>query len=105
MKAGILRESISIYKPKVIKTDFGSIKYEYEYWKDIRCKVYHLSGNKQENDYEVFYSKNLRFIVRNYNQLEENMRIKYEGKFYDIESIIPNKYYNDKEVNATLVND
>lgn len=104
MKAGILREKIELYKPVAVKTDFGNTKIEYQFYKDTRCHVQHNAGNKQDSNNEIFYSNSKNFIVRHYVDVQENMRVKYEGKFYSIESITPNKFYNDKEIYATLTN-
>ena len=105
MKAGNLKEKIEIYKPVATKTDFGNNRITYELHYTTRCMVRHDSGNKEETNGEIFHSKNKMFIVRYYVPVQENMRIKYEGDFYSIQSIIPNKYYNNLEMYCTLVNE
>lgn len=105
MKAGILKEKIEIWKPIVVTTEFGSSKIEYELSYTTRSSVIHNSGYKNDSNNEIFYSQDKTFIVRTYVPVVENMRIRYDGKFYAINSIIVNKYYNDKTIDATLVNE
>lgn len=105
MKAGLLKEQIQIFKPVVVKTEYGSSKIQYEAYKTTRCHVINNSGNKQDSNNEIFYSNSKTFIIRHYIDIKENMRIKYEGVMYAIESITPNKYYNNKEIFANKVNE
>ena len=105
MRAGNLREKIEIYKPVASKTEFGNNRISYELHYTTRCMVRHSSGDKEETNGEIFHSKSKTFIVRYYVPVIENMRILYEGNYYSIESIVPNKYYNDKEIYCNLVNE
>ena len=105
MKSGLLREQIEIFKPVVVKTEYGSSKIQYESYKTTRCHVINNSGSKQDANYEIFYSNSKTFIIRHYVDIKENMRIKYEGVMYQIDSITPNKYFNNKEIIATKVNE
>lgn len=105
MKAGNLKEKIEIYKPVATKTDFGNNRITYELHYTTRCMVRHDSGNKEETNGEIFHSKNKMFIVRYYVPVQENMRIKYDGDFYSINSIVPNKWYHNLEIDTVIVND
>ena len=96
MKAGILKEKIEIYKPVVIKNEFGSSKINYELHYSTRAAVQYNSGYKSDSNKEVFYAQDKTFIVRHYVPVKENMRIKFDGKFYSINSI------NDKNKNEYI---
>jgi SPP1 family predicted phage head-tail adaptor len=105
MKAGILKEQIQILQPIIQKTESGVNKTSWEPYYTTRASVQHNGGSRGTENNELFYSINKTFIVRHYVPVVEKMRIKYEGKNYKIISIIPNKYYNDKEINTELVNE
>lgn len=105
MKAGILKEKIEIYKPVVMQTDFGNSKTDYQQCYETRAAVLHNGGTRLNQNSEIFYPNNKTFITRHYVPVVENMRIKFENKFYQITSITPNKYYNDKEIYTELVNE
>ena len=105
MKAGILKENIEIYEPVTVTTDFGNTTQTWQRFYTTRAAVMHNGGTRLNQNDEIFYPNNKTFIVRHYVPVVEKMRIKFQGKMYQITSIIPNKYYNDKEIYTTLVNE
>lgn len=105
MKAGILKEHIEIYEPVTVTTDFGNTTQTWQRFYTTRASVLHNGGTRLNQNDEIFYPNNKTFIVRHYVPVVEKMRIHYQGKMYQITSIVPNKYYNDKEIYTTLVNE
>lgn len=105
MKAGILKEKIEIYQPIITTTEYGNTEYSWTLFYTTRASVLHNGGSRGTENSEMFYSQNKTFIVRHYVPVVEKMRIKFEGKYYQITCIIPNKYFNDKEVQTQLVNE
>jgi len=104
MNAGILRDKIEIYEPVIVKTDFGSNKNSWKLFCTTRAKVDYGSGGRSNENNEIVYNNTYTFIVRHYVQVKEIMQIKFNDNMYRIISIKPNKYYNDKEIVAELVN-
>jgi SPP1 family predicted phage head-tail adaptor len=104
MNAGILREKIEIYEPVVTRTQYGNSKTSWNLFYTTRASVQYNSGFEKEENKEIVRTTIYTFIVRHYVPVKETMRIKHDGKMYKIESIKPNKYYNDKEIVAELVN-
>lgn len=105
MKAGSLKEQIELWQYTVTTTDFGDTNKVWTLYYTTRANIRYDSGNRTNQNNEVFYPQNRTFIVRYYVPVKETMRIKYDDKFWQIESIAPDKYYNDKVIIATLVND
>lgn len=105
MKAGTLKWKIEIWKPITITTDYGDSKTEYELHYTTHANMLYNSGTRTVENDEIVYPNNKTFIVRHYVPVEEPMRVKFEGQFYQIISINPNKYYNDKELYTELVNE
>lgn len=105
MKAGILKENIEIYEPVTVTTDFGNTTQTWQRVYTTRAAVLHNGGTRLNQNDEIFYPNNKTFIVRHYVPVVEKMRIHFQGKKYQITSIIPNKWYNDKEIYTTLVNE
>ena len=105
MKAGILKENIEIYEPVTVTTDFGNTTQTWQRFYTTRASVLHNGGTRLNQNDEIFYPNNKTFIVRHYVPVVEKMRIHYQGKKYQITSIVPNKWYNDKEIYTTLVNE
>lgn len=105
MKAGILKEHIEIYEPVTVTTDFGNTTQTWQLFYTTRASVLHNGGTRLNQNDEIFYPNNKTFIVRHYVPVVEKMRIHYQCKMYQITSIVPNKWYNDKEIYTTLVNE
>lgn len=105
MKAGNLKEEIEIWKYDVTTTEYGDTNKVWTKYYTTRANVRYDSGNRVNQNNEVFYPSTRTFIVRYYVPVKEPMRIKYDGKFWQIESIAPDKYYNDKVIIATMINE
>jgi len=105
MKAGKLRDIIEIFKPVLNTTEYGDSVTSYEFHYKTRAEVIYNSGTKTNENNEVFYSTSRTFRVRYYVDVTEPMRIKFKDKYYQIISIEPNKYYNNKTIITELVNE
>ena len=105
MKAGKLRDTIEIFKPVVNTTEYEDFVTSYEFHYKTRAEVIYNSGTKTNENNEVFYSTSRTFRVRYYVYVTEPMRIKFQDKYYQIISIEPNKYYNNKTIITELVNE
>lgn len=105
MKAGLLKEKISIYKPIVTKSDHGAQKLTYDLHYTTRSHVIHNSGSRDNESGEIFYSNSKTFIVRHYVPVNEHMQVEYNGKRYKIISIVPNKWYGNLEIYAEAINE
>ena len=51
------------------------------------------------------YSYNITFAIRGYHVIDEYMRIKWNGKYYRILNIIPDKHLNEIKIDAELINE
>lgn len=105
MKAGQLTDIIEFYKPYDVTTDYGNIKKKWEFHYRTRASILYNSGYRTLENYEIVYPTTKTFIVRHYVNVIETMRIKYDGKYYQITSIKKNKLYNNIEIIADLVNE
>lgn len=105
MKSGILKDPIDIYKSKITTTEYGDSSVIYELYYSTRARVQYNSGSRVNENSEIFYPNVKTFIVRHYVPVEEPMRIKYDGKYYQIESINKDEDYHNIVITATLVNE
>jgi head-tail adaptor len=101
MRAGSLTEIIEIWKPVTVINEFGEQATEYILSKQTRANLIHNSGNRNINNGEVVFSYNKTFVIRNYHNIDELDRIKWNNRFYRILDIEP----NDKLQQLTLVTD
>lgn len=104
MRAGLLTEQIEFYRPITIKTDTGSEDVIFE--PSIKCRAYvtHKSGNRINDNGDVFFTKGIVFQVRRFWEFNELFRIKYKGRDYQITYIEYNAPQQAYIINAELLN-
>ena len=104
MNSALLKTPIDIYELVETKTEYGTIKKSYELKYHTRAYVRFDSENQVISEGEVYYPITRTFIVRAYVPVIETDVIEFEGKRYKIMSINRNKYFNDTEINTSLIN-
>lgn len=105
MKSCLLKDPIDIYELQTSKTEYGTIKTEYVLKYHTRAFNRFNSENQVVSEGEIYYPISRTFIVREYVPIVETDRILWDGKWWRILSINKNKYYNNIEINTTVVND
>ena len=104
MIAGILNEQIQILKLQQETNDFGEPMDFYEPCCTTRANVTPLSGGRTDENHEIFYAHTYKFIVRRYVKVDDFDRILWKGKQYRILNIDDDRVYNQKIINAELIN-
>lgn len=104
MQAGLLREIIEIYEPKVVVNSFGEQEQEYILLKPTKARVIHSSGSKAVENNEIVSNYSKTFHVRMYVPMSETYQIKYQGNMYSITSIEDVPQFNYKEIIAERIN-
>lgn len=105
MRAGLLNETISIYRQMESQSDFGDISTSYQKVGTTRAKVEHKLGNRTLQNNEIFYDYSKTFFVRYYVDVVDTDRIKYGNKFYRVISIEPDKQKQQRTILTELVNE
>lgn len=103
MIAGLLKETIEIFKPFQRKNEYGEVEDYFEKSFKTKSQVIYNSGNKIVENNEITSDYKLQFVVRIYHKISEQDRIKYDNKFYQIESIEKNKQFQLLRINASIV--
>jgi len=95
MKAGQLTEKIEIYEPTNTISSFGDVTKSYSLFKDnVHCKIVHIgtpsAGASEyiDNRQELGEMK-VEFVCRWINDITFDMRVKWNGAWFDIYSIMP----------------
>lgn len=106
MRAGLLKEVISVDKPIVAADDFGANKIEWiNHIKRTRAKVTYSSGNRANENNEIIFAYNVVFTVRIYHQINERMMIIWKSRKYRILSIEEDKEQQQLIINTELINE
>lgn len=87
VRAGLLRETITILKLVSTKDSFGANSTEWTDKFTTRAQVTINSGNRENQNNEIVYTRNVTFSIRFYHAVTESDRVLYDGKKYRIISI------------------
>lgn len=106
MRAGLLKEVISVEKPTQWQNEYGatSIKWETFIGK-TRAEVTYSNGNRRNDNNEIIFAYEVIFTVRIYHQINERMRIIWKNKKYRILSIEENKELQSLTIKTELINE
>lgn len=105
MRAGLLREQITIQKITNIKDAFGA---NTTLWVDkftCRAQVNTNSGNRLNQNNEIIHTYNVTFTIRLYYNVEESDRIIFNGKKYRIISVNKELYKQAINIIGELINE
>lgn len=106
MRSGLLSEIIYIDKPVVVKSETGAETTQYK--RVIKCRAYvtNRGGNVTDENGDTFYSKSIVFEIRQfYKDVNENYRITWNNRHYNITYIERLKYNQSIRLEAELIND
>ncbi|KAA5365073.1 phage head closure protein [Phocaeicola dorei] len=82
MRAGLLTETILLQESVLVKNEFGATSMEWVDYLQTRANIKFNSGNRVNQNNEIFTSYTLTFTIRYYHKVNEQMRIIYQGKKY-----------------------
>lgn len=105
MRAGELNEKITFQKPKDIKNKYGATEQVFEDYKTVKASVSRNNGNRAITNNEIVYKYNIVFTIRIIYNIDEAMRVLFDGKMYRICSIIPSKKTQSKTIITELINE
>jgi len=80
MRAGGYEDRIKILKHTVVQSASGEQQISYEVIRTTRANVHQTSGNRTDQNSEVFYEYMKTFTVHKYVEVDEFDRIEYKGK-------------------------
>ena len=82
MRAGLLTETILLQESVPVKNEFGATSMEWVDYLQTRANIKFNSGNRVNQNNEIFTSYTLTFTIRYYHKVNEQMRIIYQDKKY-----------------------
>lgn len=90
MRAGGLKHRIEIQSNIETINEFGERIKTWTTTITTKSDVLFESGTGTMKHGEVFTDYKVGFRIRNYHQVDENMRILFGGKKYKVEAVLPN---------------
>lgn len=99
MRAGDLKYRIELLKPTESKGSLGNVKQEYSSFVDDLIPVAIRSIKQTENyvSEQIKTKSELKFVMRYLPGVDTSMRVKFEGKTYEILDVL-NPIYARKEL-------
>lgn len=106
MIAGTLTELIEIYEPQVTINDYGEQTTDYILKYNTRARLLHNGGSRTvANGSEIVYPYRKELAVRQYLNIDDFDRVKWNDKYYKILDITPNKHNQEQIINIELINE
>ena len=105
MQAGLLREKITFYQLVKVKTETGSEDNTYVKYHDCRARVTYTSGDRENENGDIFFSHHVNFEIRHGLDFDELYRIEWDGDMYRILCIEKNKHNQSVKIVGEKVND
>ena len=105
MQAGILRETFTVQHPTVVSYGYCD---NTTTWTDLlttRASVGYNNGNRVNENNEITFAYEVSFTMRVYHQINERMRIIWQGKKYRILSIELDKHKQKQTIRTELINE
>lgn len=105
MMAGLLRDKIEVQQPTVVRSNSGANSVIWKKVIETRAKVRYKSGNRAYQNSELVFAYTVDFTVRHYHNINEQMRIVYQGKKYRILAIEKDIVKQWMVINAEVINE
>ena len=105
MQAGLLREKITFYKLVKVKTDTGSEDNTYVRDHECRARVTYTSGDRENENGDIFFSHHVNFEIRQGLDFDELYRIEWDGDMYRILCIEKNRQGQSIKIVGEKVNE
>jgi len=105
MRIGDMRHIILVKQSTKTRTDSGAVIEVWTTVNRLRAIRNYLSGSKDINNREIFNSSSLEFITYYRKNINDNMRIEFEGDNYIINSIEIDNNYISMKIKVEKINE
>lgn len=105
MRAGLLTEQIEIWSKQLTINDFGEEVEEWIKTYQTRARLVYDGGSRVVSNDEVVFTNSKTFQIRDYVPVSELDRIFWNGKYYRILNIEPDKIQMNQTIKTELIND
>lgn len=102
--ARLREERIEIYRRGLVHTEYGSYEEQLTYITWARAGVLNQTENKIFLNDELQFPQTRKFLVRHYVDVKENDVIKWNDMDWNVDSVMLNRYYFNKEIECSKIN-
>lgn len=104
MRSGQLKYKISILVNNVSFDEYNNVVDNWLVYREVRAGVAYKSGDKIIQEYQLFNTNFLDFIIRYDKFIDANMRILFNDRLYKITYLNKNPYDNTLTISTELIN-
>lgn len=105
MKAGQLRDSITILKREITKKPHGGEEYSWKDFITVRATVQFASGKVEETNMEYAHNQVNKVTIYYRPAIKREMRVRYNDELYQINSINTDQSHNMMILTIELINE
>lgn len=105
LRAGLLRETITILRPIVSRNDYGEQTTTWETVASTRARVDFRNGSRAVDVHEVTNLFTVTFIIRRFYQVDGHWRIRWKDRIYNIESVNEEPTRQSVTIIASVINE
>jgi SPP1 family predicted phage head-tail adaptor len=104
MRSGQLKYKISILVNNVSFDEYNNVVDNWLVYREVRAGVAYKSGDKIIQEYQLFNTNFLDFVIRYDKFIDANMRILFNDRLYKITYLNKNPYDNTLTISTELIN-
>ena len=105
MKAGQLRDRITILKREITQKPHVGEEYSWKDFITVRATIKFASGKIEETNMEYAHNQVNKVTIYYRSAIKREMRVKYNNEIYQINSINPDQSHNMMTLTIELVNE
>lgn len=105
LRAGLLRDIVTFQSAVISRDAYGE---QSTVWVDTlttKARVVYGGGSKTERNNEVYNTFTVTMIVRSYHDINEQMRIAHNGRYYSILSLSRDIQQQQITIIASVINE
>ena len=105
MRAGLLREVITVLKPSITVNEVGEQTTTFVPHITTKARLQHLGSTRDIENTEILFQSLSIFTIRDYHKILDTYRIEFRNKIYRILKIQEEPEYRQIVIQAELVNE
>jgi head-tail adaptor len=105
MRAGLLREVITVLKPSITVNEVGEQTTTYVPHITTKARLQHLGSTRDIENTEILFQNLNIFTIRDYHEIKDTYRIEYKSRFYRILKIQEEPEHRQIVIHTELIND
>ena len=105
ISASVLNFRIGILVPVVVRDVFGAQAIQYEFLRKVKADVKFKKGSRALDHGEVWQPNTIEITTRLHKSITEQVRLQWDGKVYQIDSLNRDPFAGSLTIVATRVDE